>query len=114
MLEEIKRKVPRVIKQSKKENEQKLCIQMNPSSGLSNSLEEIQAMADIMVNEIEQLQTSRTALESSISKLTQRDKDIKNEFKKLNASLSSKDNLIKDFLELIKRTAGDGKYKDTK
>lgn len=87
---------------------------MNPSSGLSNSLEEIQAMADIMVNEIEQLQTSRTALESSISKLMQRDKDIKNEFKKLNASLLSKDNLIKDFLELIKRTAGDGKYKDTK
>ncbi|KAG0746612.1 hypothetical protein G6F57_006584 [Rhizopus arrhizus] len=107
LLEEIKRKVPRVIKQSKKENEQKPCIQVNPSSGLSNSLEEIQAMANMMVNEIEQLQTSRTALESSISKLTQRDKDIQNEFKKLNASLLSKDNLTKDFLKLIKKTAGD-------
>ncbi len=54
--------MPRVIKQSKKENEQKPCIQVNPSSGLSNSLEEIQAMANMMVNEIEQLQTSRTAI----------------------------------------------------
>ncbi|CAO3673042.1 unnamed protein product [Rhizopus stolonifer] len=101
LLEEIKRKVTGGVNKRKEETESE------PSSVMGNSLEEVQTVTNMMMNEIEQLQSSRSNLEHSISKLAQTDKEITNELQRLNASLSAKDGLIKKFLSLLGSTPGE-------
>ncbi|KAI9274241.1 hypothetical protein BY458DRAFT_507688 [Sporodiniella umbellata] len=104
LLEEIKRKATGGAKQVKKEESEN---ELAPPSELGNSLEEVQQVTQLMINEIEQLQSSRSVLEQNISRLAQTDEEITAELQRLNASLLAKDGLIKKFLSLLESTHGD-------
>ncbi|MCH1922774.1 hypothetical protein L9G15_25505, partial [Shewanella sp. A3A] len=73
-----------------------------------STVEEIQAMTEKLISEMNELQAARTALESDISRLSQRDQEIMNELSRLNANLVAKDGLVREFLNLIESSQGNG------
>lgn len=66
-----------------------------------DSLQEIRNIGLNLQSQIDQLKQSRSVMETNISRLKHKDARIMNELVEFNEVMTAKDNLIKEFLELV-------------
>ncbi|KAI8141459.1 hypothetical protein BJV82DRAFT_518601 [Fennellomyces sp. T-0311] len=114
LLEEIRRKTPG--KQKKDDASATTAVAKDKNSGsdganapqddedqlASESLNEIRKLTDTLQNQINQLQQSQAAMETTVQRLSSNDRLIISEFANLSKSMAAKDDLIRQFLEIAR------------